>query len=119
MCKGCSWSFLGASRDATGSLKGAQLEFLGASRQGLLLEILGPRGVQLDVFRRLKGGSIENFWSFKGCCWKYRRDIGGFIGASRGYAVRCLGGGGCSSRFWKNVRSPNQTRYGQDSMCVL
>ena len=84
MCKGCSWSFLGASRGAIGGLKGLQLEFLGASRQGVLLEISGPRGVQLGVFRSLKGGPIEIFWSFKGCCWKSRGGIGGFIGASRG-----------------------------------
>ena len=85
-----------------------QLEFFGS------LDGCKIKRVQLDVFRSLKGGPIEIVWSFKGCCWKSRGGLGGFIGASGGDVS-----GGCSSRFWKNVRSPNQTRYGQDSMCVL
>ena len=109
--KGCRWSFLGASRGCNwGSQGGYNWRFLGASRQGVLLEISGSRGVQLDVFRSLKGGLVELFWSFKGCCWKFRGWSWRFYRSLKGV---------CSSRFWKNVRSPNQTRYGQDSMCVL
>ena len=32
----------------------------------MLLEISGPRGVQLDVFRSLKGGPVEFFGASRG-----------------------------------------------------
>ena len=32
----------------------------------MLLEISGPRGVQLDVFRSLKRGPVEIFWELQG-----------------------------------------------------
>ena len=55
-------SVQGVQMEFFGSLEGVQLgvsrgyswKFLGASRQGVLLEILGRRRVQLDVFRSLK-----------------------------------------------------------------
>ena len=62
--RGCSWSFLGASRGCNWGSEGVQLEFFGEPKR-VLLEVSYPNGVQLDVFRNLKGVPVEIFWSFK------------------------------------------------------
>ena len=71
---------------------------------------LESRGYNWRFLGASKGVRLNFFGASRGAVGSLGGGLGGFIRASRGV---------CSSRFWKNVRSPNQTRYGQDSVRVL
>ena len=90
--KGCSWSFLGASRGAIGGLKGVQLQVLGASRQVVLLEISGTRGGDSWTFLGAsKVVQLKFFGASRGAVESLGGGLGGFIGTSRGCAARGFG----------------------------